>query len=132
MSEHVSILLEQLFFNETFSMRRHGATLDLGDDSGGMVTLFADHTATLADALALEEVLLNKGHSGTKPCPICRNVVDHKRGYAEADATGYLQPMTSIDMRTWKAHTDESVLQLARRLVASQRAWQEGRITKKV
>ena len=61
--------MEQLFFNETFSMRRHGVTLDLGDESGCVVTLFADHTATLADALALEEVLLNKRASWDEAVP---------------------------------------------------------------
>ena len=81
MSAHVRILLTTLFFGREFNSRRHGLTLDLSDagDRSELVTLWADHGATVADLVALEEVLLNKGHSGSKPCAVCRLLVDHKR-----------------------------------------------------
>ena len=131
MSENIAIILDTLFFGAR-SMRRHGVTIDLSDagDDSDLVTIFADHAMTLADAVALEEVNLNNGHNATKACPICRNVLDHKSGYAEHDRSGQLQPSTCVDKRLWKSHTDDSVRQLVRRLGASHQEWQEGRITK--
>ena len=131
MSENIAIILDELFFGAR-SMRRHGVTIDLSDagDDSDLVTIFADHAMTLADAVALEEVNLNNGHNATKACPICRNVLDHKSGYAERDTSGQLQPSTCVDKRLWKSHTDDSVRQLLRRLGASHQEWQAGRITK--
>ena len=111
MSHYVGAVLEQLFFSKECDISRHGVDLDLSDagDSSELRTLYADHKATIADALAIEEVLLNTGHNGTKPCPCCRNIIDHRQDYAAIDASGFLQPLTTTDMSLWKPHTDASV-----------------------
>ena len=133
MSCNCKLILGRLFFGEDFDLRRHGVTVDIsvaGDDSR-LVTLYVDHEVTIADGLAIEEVSLNKGHSGSVPCPICRNVTDAKRGYHETAASeGKLFPTTSLEPGRWKRHTDESLRRLILRLQDSAAAWRDGTITK--
>ena len=111
MSENVMIVLGELFFGEN-DMARHGVTLDIGEHTH---TIYAEHHITIADGLAIEEVSFNKGHAGTVPCAICRNVTDVRWGYHAASG-GRFVPTTSLNPGEWKRHTDHSVRQLILRL----------------
>ena len=65
-----------------------------------MTTIFMDHRVTIADGLAIEEVCLNKGHAGSVPCAICRNITDAKRGYhLKPEAGGRVLPTTSLALK---------------------------------
>jgi len=111
MSQHIEIILAELFFDATHSFRVHGLILDLSDagDDSHLVTLWADHAITIADEVALKDFLQFKGHGGTKPCPICRDFVHHNTDYADFDATGALLRTTELDITKSRAHTDASV-----------------------
>ena len=122
MSYNVSQTLGRFFFNSaSFDFTTHGVTLDMSDagDSTDLVTIWAKHFITIADEVALTDVLLSNGHAGTKPCPICRNLIDHRRPYAARDATRTLVPGTCLDTTRFRPHTDASARQNVLRLKPS-------------
>ena len=101
-------------------MERSGVTLELGEgDDVSLVRLFAKHGFTIADFKALAQGVCSKGASGTKPCPKCRNVVDHKKAVIPLVGAG-LVPFTSTDPASWKPHTDASMTALAEKLRKAQ------------
>lgn len=112
-SQLMGILLEKLFFDKQngTDLSTQGIILDLSDAGDGtcMMTLHAEHAMTIADEKALAELYMNKGHAGTKPCPLCRNIVHHKSQYLEHDATGILLPSTNLACDQWKKNTDEHI-----------------------
>ena len=119
MSHFVRIILERLFFNpDGVDISRHGVTMDFSanGDSSDLHTVFAEHRITCADLKALCEVLMSKGQGGTKPCPICRDMVHSTTNYAAHDESGRLAPMTDLNTSDRRVHTDESVKALLRRL----------------
>jgi hypothetical protein len=119
MSHFVRFLLEKAFFNpDGCDIERHGVILDVSEsgDSSELATVIAKHHVTVADEKALKDVLMNKGHAGTKPCPICRDLITHKSGYAHHDASASLRAMTDLDIDSWRKHTDQSVRNLVTRL----------------
>ncbi len=119
MSEVVAEVMLACFVKHV-NFESHGVTLDmsLDGDASDLHTLCATHYITIADEVALMAVLMSKGHAGTKPCPLCRNILDHKRPYVERDTSGTLLPMTSLEPNRWKPHTDKTARQLLVRLGA--------------
>ena len=82
---------------------RHGVQLTFCD--GSRRILQADLSIFLGVEAALKDCLGFKGASGTKLCPCCTNVVDHK-----ADLVGpSLLPSTSLDVNLWVPQTDEGL-----------------------
>ena len=123
MSHFIRLTHEKLFFSaEDMNMRTHGATIDLSEAADDSETrqLWCDHYKTIADLKALVQYLFAKGFHGTKPCPICRTLVDHKTNYATADVDGNLKPLTDLSWREWKRHTDDSIQRLMVKFAALQ------------
>ena len=94
-----------------------------------MVTLLAEHAVTIADEKALSEVYMFKGHAGTKPCALCKNLVDHRSSYAENDTTATLLPLTDLSYENWTRTTDVRVKQTLRRLGDLWRQHQLGHVS---
>ena len=118
-SQYLSIILSELFFNsDKCDFARHGMVLDLSEnrDKSNLHTLMAKHFMTIGDEKALSEILTSKGHSGTKPCAMCRNLVDHRTDYSVHDITGTLLPLTNLQLHKWRLHSDDSVREVMRRL----------------
>ena len=94
-------------------IRRTGISLKLhGEDR--CVTLFAKFGILLGDEPALKEMFSTKGHSGSKPCPLCQNMVSHR---APGGADGLhlhsayaLSIALEVDITKFKLHSDESML----------------------
>ena len=63
------------------------------------------HSATVADFLALKDVLQFMGQQGLKPCPCCSNIV--KADIAEGSLT--LLPVHSLETHRFVLRTDESM-----------------------
>ena len=117
---HVArVLLEQVFFNpDENDLSIHGAEIDLSEAGDGsiLITIIAEHIFTIADEKALCMLLFCKGHGGTRPCAICRDVLHHDTEYADFDTSNYFVPMTNIDIARRRKHTDASVRNLVARL----------------
>ena len=60
------------------SFRDHGATIHCAD--GVVLMIWATLKVTLADESALRAMWSMKGSGGTKPCPKCMNLVNHRAG----------------------------------------------------
>ena len=114
---HFLTIVMKLFFDDAgHHFARTGVMLDFGDGEDTLfLRLFANHAATIADFKAHAQLLCSKGQSGTKPCPMCRNVIDHKKSVVPL-AGGGLLPFTSTDTTTWKLHTDASIRALVEKL----------------
>ena len=132
MSHVYNILFSELFFRHDRNWSRHGLTVDLSDDQSNseLVTLIVQHRISIADEKEQTSILMSKGHAGTKPCPLCRNIVDHRTGYADFDASGTLEPITSLRKARWVPHTDNSVRQVLSRLQTAQEQWERNEISK--
>jgi len=115
MSQLVKDVLKSVFFNtDPFAntgwhhFALAGCTLELHETGAApcVVKLYAVHWCTIADFLALKDVLNHLGHSALKPCPICKNIT-------KADlAVGTLLPLHSLDKRRYQARTDQSIGEL--------------------
>ena len=108
---HVLKVLMNAFFKHGGHDLRNGVAMHAPssrhEGASDAHMLFAKHGILLGDMNEIKEILLCKGHAGTKPCPCCRNVVDHKQGYA--DKSPALEPLTSLDSSKWSLHSDASV-----------------------
>lgn len=118
--QSLRILLKMLFFNADageVNLKTTGITLDISEngDSATLATLVAKLECTIGDEEALRELHMNKGHAGTKPCAICRNMVNHKFDYSQYDVTDWYVSDASLDKSKWVANTDESVVAILRR-----------------
>ena len=114
------VLLKRLFFSTDpgeVNLKTTGITLDTSENGDGTAhaTLVAKIECTIGDEEALRELHMNKGHSGTKPCAICRNMVNHKFDYSQYDDTGWYVSDASLDKSKWVSNTDESVVAIIRR-----------------
>ena len=132
-SHHASILLNEFFFNsDRFHFTNHGVTLDLSEEGDGSsyATIVAKLECTIGDEEALRELHMNKGHSGTKPCAICRNVVDSKFDYASHDASGMYVESTCLDKTKWVRNTDAAVVKVLERLAPHWQRYRDGNLSK--
>ena len=114
------VLLKELFFSTDaggVNLKTTGITIDTSENGDGAAhaTLVAKIECTIGDEEALRELHMNKGHAGTKPCAICRNMVNHKFDYSQYDSTGWYVSDASLDKSTWVANTDADVVAILRR-----------------
>ena len=70
--------------------------------------IFAEIQVLLADEAAIKEVCQHKGSAGTRLCPLCVNVIDHKSDILDHDASGKFVPSTNLDFSKVKYETDTS------------------------
>ena len=107
MSQYFRICLETFFDPIDF---RQGIQLVLANSEQCMA--FGSIAAILGDEVALKEVMAMKGAAGTLPCPLCRNLVDHKSGLHLTDRSGTLVPSSEIDTAKFQFHSDNSILEV--------------------
>ena len=90
MPQFMSIVLEAAFLNDDSRLDRHGVMLDLSEagDSSCIHTIWASHHCSIAGFKAFEEVFGANGPTGSKPCPLCRNILNHKHGMLRCLAAG--------------------------------------------
>ena len=115
--ESLRLLIKKFFFNPNpgeVNLKTTGVTLDISQDGDGSAhaTLVAKITCTIGDEEALRELHMNKGHAGTKPCAICRNMVNQKFDYSAYDASGWYVSDASLDPSKWVYNTDEIVVKI--------------------
>ena len=116
----LGMLLKKLFFSTTpgeVNLKTTGVTLDVSEHGDGTAhaTLVAKLECTIGDEEALRELHMNKGHAGTKPCAICRNMVNQKFDYSAYDETGWYVSDASLDKSKWVFNTDASVVSIWQR-----------------
>jgi hypothetical protein len=111
MSELVKDVLANLFFNpDAQHFGRSGCSLQLSEPRGPpqLVRLYAVHSITIADFLALKDVVQSLGQNALKPCPCCSNIV--KADIAEGSPT--LLPLHSLERDRFALRSDQSVRNL--------------------
>lgn len=118
MCQLVKEVLSQLFFNrraQHFALS--GCTFELNEpaDKPCVQKVFAVHCATVADFLAIKDVLHSFGHGGLKPCPCCRNIVKS----SIAEGSDVLLPTHSLECHRFHLRTDDSLRALQAELAAS-------------
>jgi hypothetical protein len=107
------------FFSLDHDFEHAGICVSLHGAEDSPVRLFAKMGISVADEPALKSVLMCKGHAGTIPCILCRNVVE-----AAHDGTGLTVPLGCIDASKWHQSTDDIVRETMLRLQAK-RKWQD-------
>jgi len=119
--QHVQVadlVLRSFFDPEGGDILRSGVTLAM-HESDETRTVFAKLGVLLGDEPALKELLSSKGHAGTKPCPLCMNVVlqcspgGGEPLHAHSD---YAVSIAETDSSRFKLHTDESLRAMLLRL----------------
>ena len=110
-SHLLSLLLSNCFFNELGNhMERSGMVLKMHGDERATVAFCAVMGILLADVLALQEMILWKGHQGFKICPRCSNCGLRKWMEPRPDGVpGVLYPHTHLEKADFVQHTDETV-----------------------
>ena len=109
---HVLKLLLHKFFAPPYDLRQ-GVSIDLSLDSP--VLVFGEVYCMIQDLLAHDQSTLCKGHSGHKPCPLCRNVVSLSCPWLP-DATGRLLHIGSLEVEKFMIHTDATISALLKNL----------------
>jgi len=119
--QHVQVadlVLKSFFDPEGHDILRSGVNLAM-HESDETCTVFAKLGVLLADEPALKELLACKGHAGTKPCPLCMNVVlQCAPGGGEPLHlhSEYAVSIAETDSSRFKLHTDESLRALVLKL----------------
>lgn len=111
MSNFLSVVAEFFFRRSGVNISTAGLSFCFLDEP---LVIFAAHRVTVTDFAALNEVIGNR--FGTLPCPLCRDVVDHKSSAANHPG---LHSLTSTDAAAWTRHTNNSVRVLVTRLRAN-------------
>jgi hypothetical protein len=97
--------LMRLFFGNPHNFATSGITLPCNPG----VLVFARLGACLADEAAIKHTWSVKGASGSKPCMLCKNVVEARTGVASLDPTGYLVDIGCFDVALFDEHSDETL-----------------------
>ena len=95
-----------LLFRQPWDLR---AGLVFTFTSGDRHMVFAEPQVYLADEAALKEIFEFRGASGTKLCPLCVNLVDHRSELHLYSADGGLVPSTCLDRSAVERSTRESI-----------------------
>ena len=80
------------------------------------IVIFSQLSVLLGDEGALKEMIEMKGAAGTKLCPLCQNVLDHKCELLEMESSGFFIPSTTLDLSLIKFETNESIQKTLRYL----------------
>ena len=100
----VLLLILNCFFGATGPDIRRGAMVTAQCKA---MMIFASFGSLIADIPALSAVIGCKGASGTKPCPLCKNVVGTRSALAVGNAE--FVPITCTDTSRIQLHSDSSV-----------------------
>lgn len=99
------------FYEHPFAMN-HGVQINVPDL--GPTLLFARARLLVGDEVALKQSLSFKGHTGSIPCFLCRNVCQHGSELASYDTSGFLVPHTNLNRGQWVLHTSSSILDVVK------------------
>ncbi len=105
MSEYTKMAL-QLFYSP-FDCK-NGIRLQIAQQNQ-CVVIFSEVRIFLGDEAALKELLQFKGASGTRLCPLCSNIIDHKSDLLQHETSGTFLPSTTLDASLVRLETNESV-----------------------
>ena len=127
--------LLSLFFGPVTDIRLTGVSIIVDGSFRGEQPLqshiFAEVGRLLADMPALKEMLGCKGHSGHKPCMLCRNATNHSiPGRPLHLVCPEAIPITMFDLDLFDQYTDENIRETLRRLDSHHDAFLAGRMSK--
>ena len=94
-----------LLFQEPWDLRA-GQVFTVGDQRK---MVFAHVRIHISDEAALKETFEFRGAAGTRLCPLCLNLVEHKKDLCSYDATGSLVPATCLDKTLIKRTSARSI-----------------------
>ena len=97
----IKMILKEVFLNTAggFNFETSGVTVDTSEngDATSHATIVAQLSCVIGDEEALRELHMNKGHAGSKPCALCRNVLNRKFDYLRYDASGIFVTDACLD-----------------------------------
>jgi len=127
--------LLSLWFGSVHDIRLSGVSISIDGSLRGEqplnATIFAKVGVLLADVPALKEILGCKGHSGHKPCCMCRNATNHTiHGTPLHRVSPDAVPITEFDFELFCPYTNDSLRETLRRLESHHDAYLAGTMTK--
>ncbi len=127
--------LLSLFFGPIHDIRLTGVSITLDGSVRGEQPvqrhIFAEAGCLLADLPAIKEMLGCKGHSGHKPCCLCRNATNHViRGTPLHLVSPDAIPITRLDLDLFHQYTDQDIRETLRRLDHHHVAFEGGAMSK--
>ena len=114
--ELTGLLLSYFFGALGFDIEKAGVSLLVG---GVAVIIFARLAIILADGPALKDMLSCKGHSGTLPCSLCMNAVQHEAPRGGVPLHLFSDKILSIaepTLASFQPHTNATVHALMMKL----------------
>ena len=130
----IGMILKGGFFSSAaggFNFETTGVTLDVSElgDASAHATIVAKLSCVIGDEEALRELHMNKGHAGTKPCAICRNVLNRKYNYTPWDTSGTYVDDACLEKCKLVSNTDANIVALLERLRPDWERYQRDEIT---
>ena len=119
---HVTKAALRLFLVGDHNIER-GVMLEV---RGQHVCLIAKYACHISDEKAIKETFCTKGASGSKPCPLCMNIV----GIDSRLAGAYCKTIACDDATRFVLHSDESVRELVREIAGLARGVADGTVRK--
>jgi hypothetical protein len=119
---HVTKAALRLFFLGDHNIKR-GVMLEV---RGQHVCLIAKYGCHISDEKAIKETFCTKGASGSKPCPLCMNIV----GIESRLAGEYCKTIACHDATRFVLHSDESIRELVREIAGLARGAAAGTVAK--
>jgi hypothetical protein len=104
------------FFDASSHDFRAGIAVQVGLD---VRLVFGILDMIVSDESALRQTWLCKGASGTRPCMLCKNIVDKDSELTQCDDSGYLVPSSCCEFGKLDLHTDASIRDVINKLAAN-------------
>lgn len=124
-------VLEQ-FFGEEHDIRRSGMSVQL-HGSQERAKIIAKIGILFGDIPALAEMLSNKGHGGTRPCPKCLNATHHKPPAGAAPLhlfSDWAVPITETNFQMFQQYTNKQIKMAVQQIDLYKAEWANGARTK--
>jgi hypothetical protein len=113
-----------LFFEDPNNLATSGVNIRFAD--GSFRSLFCTIGIMVSDEGALKAALDMTGASGTKPCMLCQNIVNLNHSLHTSDSTGFLQPISEVDVRKYAVYTDAHIADIIQKLEESELTMKKG------
>ena len=107
------MVLHRLFDPNGHDAQFAGVNLHLHD--GGSLTVFLKLGVLLGDEPALKEMVANKGHAGSRPCPLCSNACLKSSQWIQF-GDRFAKPITTTNLNGFVPNTDQSVRKMLQKL----------------
>ena len=126
----IKMILKEVVFNTAggFNFETSGVTVDVSEngDATSHATIVAQLSCVIGDEEALRELHMNKGHAGSKPCALCRNVLNRKFDYLRYDASGIFVTDACLDASKIRKNDDATIITILERLRPDWEKFQRG------